>query len=81
MTTFISLAPKIHISLFLFIYLIFVSLSPMLELGIQSRVNFIVISCMGSSKLNQDFASVFTSIEVQWPELGDCGFGCVFNSN
>lgn len=53
----------------------------MLELGIQSRVNFVVIFCMGSSKLNQDFASVFTSIEVQWPELGDCGFGCVFNSN
>lgn len=51
MTTFISLALKIHISLFHFIYLIFVSLSPMLELGIQSRVNFIVISCMGSSKL------------------------------
>lgn len=36
---------------FSFYLLNFVSLSPMLELGIQSRVNFIVTSCMGSSKI------------------------------
>lgn len=72
MTPFISLALKIHISLFHFIYLIFVSLSPMLELDIQSRVNFIVLSCMGSSKLRISLLLKFCDLNWVIVSLAVC---------